>query len=206
MEPERKLSAESRPILQEGIGLVLFRWSALQLAVENEWGSCRKAEQLVADIFSWFNHSTGFNREFEPFYVEDLEDTLTKATLSLNTMTEDGSIEEVAEKLMIMYEECLDCNFKSIESLKEANQRKVAVPHVREVANDDDDDSDEDNDDGDHSMGNDDSSNMMVDIPEAHSNLNPVNVSGNEPTPKPAAEAEDGWEVVGARKHRGKRN
>ncbi|CAN6556126.1 unnamed protein product [Malus baccata var. baccata] len=113
---------------------------------------------------------------------------------------------QVAEKLMIMYEECLDCNFKSIESLKEANQRKVAVPHVGEVANDDDDDSDEDNDDGDHSMGNDDSSNMMVDIPEAHSNLNPVNVSGNEPKPKPAAEAEDGWEVVGTRKHRGKRN
>ncbi|RXH85137.1 hypothetical protein DVH24_041905 [Malus domestica] len=184
MEPERKLSAESGLILQEGIGLVLSRWSALQLAVENEWGSLSE----------------------EPFYVEDLEDTLTKDTLSLNTMTEDGSIEEVAEKLMIMYEECLDCNFKSIESLKEANQRKVAVPHVREVANDDDDDSDEDNDDGDHSMGNDDSSNMMVDIPEAHSNLNPVNVSGNEPTPKPAAEAEDGWEVVGARKHRGKRN
>ncbi|XP_070663577.1 pre-rRNA-processing protein TSR2-like [Malus domestica] len=92
--------------------------------------------------------------------------------LSLNTMTEDGSIEEVAEKLMIMYEECLDCNFNSIESLREANQRKVALPHVREVANDDDDD--EDNDDRDHSMGNDDSSNMIVDIPEAHSNLNPV--------------------------------
>nr|BDX99460.1 pre-rRNA-processing protein TSR2-like [Malus domestica] len=187
MEPERKLSAESRPILQEGIGLVLFRWSALQLAVENEWGSCRKAEQLVADIFSWFNHSTAKNQ------------------LHLQPLEIDGQF-TVAEKLMIMYEECLDCNFKSIESLKEANQRKVAVPHVREVANDDDDDSDEDNDDGDHSMGNDDSSNMMVDIPEAHSNLNPVNVSGNEPTPKPAAEAEDGWEVVGARKHRGKRN
>ncbi|TQE04221.1 hypothetical protein C1H46_010215 [Malus baccata] len=55
-------------------------------------------------------------------------------------------------------------------------------------------------------MVNDDSSNMMVDIPEAHSNLNPVNVSGNEPKLKPAAEAEDGWEVVGPRKHRGKRN
>lgn len=40
---------------------------------------------------------------------------------------------QVAEKLMIMYEECWDCNFKSIESLREANQRKVAVPHVRQV-------------------------------------------------------------------------
>ena len=38
MEPERKLSAEAGLILQDGIGLVLSRWSALQLAVENEWG------------------------------------------------------------------------------------------------------------------------------------------------------------------------
>ncbi|RXH85133.1 hypothetical protein DVH24_041901 [Malus domestica] len=154
MEPERKLSEEAGPVLQEGVGLVLSRWSALQLAVEKELG-------------------LGFNREFtEPLHIDDLEDTLNEAMLSLNTMTEDGSIEEVAEKLMIMYEECLDCNFNSIESLREANQRKVALPHVREVANDDDDD--EDNDDRDHSMGNDDSSNMIVDIPEAHSNLNPV--------------------------------
>ncbi|KAB2607309.1 hypothetical protein D8674_007026 [Pyrus ussuriensis x Pyrus communis] len=92
MEPERKISAVAGPILQEGIGLALSRWSEPQLAVENEWGgrdSCRKAEQLVADIFSWFNHST------EPFYVDDLEDTLNEATLSLNTVAEDGSIEEV---------------------------------------------------------------------------------------------------------------
>ncbi|XP_068311994.1 uncharacterized protein [Pyrus communis] len=203
MEPERKLSAEAGSVFQEGIGLVLSRWSALQLAVENEWGgrdSRRKAEQLVADIFSWFNHST------EPLYIDDSEDMLNEAMLSLNTMTEDGSIEEVGEKLMIMLEECLYCNFKSIESLREANQRRVALPHVREVANDDDEDSDEDNDNRDHSMGNDDSSNMMVDIPEAHSNLNPVDVSSNESKPKPSAKAEDGWEVVGPRKHRGKRN
>ncbi|CAB4281851.1 unnamed protein product [Prunus armeniaca] len=203
MEAERKLSAEAGSILQEGIGLVLSRWSALQLAVENEWGgrdSRLKAEQLITDIFSWFNHSK------EPLYIDDLEDMLNEAMLSLNTMTEDGSIEEVAEKLMIMHEECLDCNFKSIESLREANHRRVAVPHVREVANDDDD-SDEENYDRDHCMGNDDSSNMMmVDTPESHSNVNVVSMSDSEPKPKLAAEAEDGWEVVGPRRHKGRRN
>jgi hypothetical protein len=35
---------------------------------------------------------------------------------------------QVAEKLMIMHEECLEGNFKSIESL-----RKVSVPRVRQV-------------------------------------------------------------------------
>ncbi|KAK9941183.1 hypothetical protein M0R45_017802 [Rubus argutus] len=138
----------------------------------------------------------------EPLYIDDLEEMLNEAMLSLNTMIEDGSIEEVAEKIMIMHEECLDCNFKSIESLREANSRRGPTPHVRQVVNDDED-SDEDNDDTDPSMGKDDSSNMIVDTPESHA----IDVPGNEPKSKPsAAAAEDGWEVVGLRRNRGKGN
>ncbi|GLT30413.1 hypothetical protein SLA2020_052120 [Shorea laevis] len=51
----RQLTAESVPLFQEGIGLFLSRWSVLQLAVENEWGSRdsrRKAELLLSDVFS----------------------------------------------------------------------------------------------------------------------------------------------------------
>ncbi|KAB2616811.1 pre-rRNA-processing protein TSR2-like protein [Pyrus ussuriensis x Pyrus communis] len=119
MEPERKLSAEAGSLFQEGIGLVLSRWSALQLAVKNEWGgrdSRRKAEQLVADIFSWFNHST------EPLYIDDSEDMLNEA------MQHRGGM-----RLPLNF--CLYCNFKLIESLREANQRRVALPHVREDLN-----------------------------------------------------------------------
>ncbi|KAK9943039.1 hypothetical protein M0R45_008663 [Rubus argutus] len=198
MEPERKLSAEAGAVFQEGVGLVLSRWSALQLAVENEWGgrdSRLKAEQVISDIISWVNHST------EPLYIDDLEEMLNEAMLSLNTMTEDGSIEEVAEKIMIMYEECLDCNFKSIENLREANSRRGPTPHVRQVVNDEED-SDEDDDETDPSMGKDDSSNMIVDTPESHAVAVPV----NEPMTKPPAKAEDGWEVVRPRKCRSRRN
>jgi pre-rRNA-processing protein TSR2 len=49
-------------VFQEGIGLVLSRWSALRTAVENEWGgphSHGKAQQLAADIFSWFTQFNG---------------------------------------------------------------------------------------------------------------------------------------------------
>lgn len=62
MEPQKHLSAESESIFKEGIGLVLSRWSALQIAVENEWGgrdSYRKADLLASEIFSWFTQSTG---------------------------------------------------------------------------------------------------------------------------------------------------
>ncbi|PRQ49785.1 hypothetical protein RchiOBHm_Chr2g0125761 [Rosa chinensis] len=96
---------------------------------------------------------------------------------------------------MIMHEECSDCNFKSIESLREANSRRVPTPHVKQVV-DDDEDSDENDDDTDPSMNKDESSNMIVDKPEAHA---------VEPKTKQAVEAEDGWEVVGPRS-RGKRN
>ncbi|GKV27468.1 hypothetical protein SLEP1_g36641 [Rubroshorea leprosula] len=51
----RQLTAESVPLFQEGIGLLLYRWSVLQLAVENEWGgrdSRRKAELVLSDVFS----------------------------------------------------------------------------------------------------------------------------------------------------------
>ncbi|KAK2380324.1 pre-rRNA-processing protein TSR2 protein [Trifolium repens] len=102
-------------VFQEGIGLVLSRWSALRTAVENEWGgpqSHSKAQQLAADIFSWFTQSN------DQLYIDDLETLLNDATLSFNLVIQDGSVEEVAEKLMIMHEECLSGNFESVERLR----------------------------------------------------------------------------------------
>lgn len=52
------------------------------------------------------------------------------------TNLEDGSTEEVAEKIMIMHEEC------SIETLREANNQRVPTPHVTQVVDDDDDNDD----------------------------------------------------------------
>ncbi|PRQ30513.1 putative pre-rRNA-processing protein TSR2 [Rosa chinensis] len=49
-------------VFQEWVRLVLSRWSTLQLVIENEWGSRDsrlKTEQLVFDVLSWVNHSTG---------------------------------------------------------------------------------------------------------------------------------------------------
>ena len=44
------LSPQAAAALQEGIGLVFGRWTALQMAVENKWGgpdSRAKADQLL---------------------------------------------------------------------------------------------------------------------------------------------------------------
>ncbi|WJX55658.1 hypothetical protein P8452_41402 [Trifolium repens] len=68
-------------VFQEGIGLVLSRWSALRTAVENEWGgwnSLIKAQQFAADIFSWSTQSR------DPLYIDDLETLLDERVLAFN--------------------------------------------------------------------------------------------------------------------------
>jgi len=202
----RELSMEALGVLREGIGLVFSQWWALQMAVQNEWGgpdSHSKADQLASDTVSWFTQSR------EPLYIDDLENMFHQVLESLNTLAEDGSVEEVAEKLMIMHEECLEGNFKSIENL-----RKVSAHHVIQVVNDDDhndnvggDDGNDNDDSSDMMPTNDDSSNMMVDAPESLSNLSPIDMPPvNDLRPKVATEAEDGWVQVARRKSKGKRN
>ncbi|KAK2977340.1 hypothetical protein RJ640_013319 [Escallonia rubra] len=136
--------------------------------------------------------------ELKPRYVDELEDMLDEVMLSLNTEIGDGSIEEIAEKLMVMHEECLEGNYMSIESLKEVNP---AVQHIRQAGNDDDESSDED-----VSLEDDDSAEMAVDAPESESKSNQMDIIVEEPSPARTAEAEDGWTVVAAsRRNRGRR-
>ncbi|KAJ8747471.1 hypothetical protein K2173_008768 [Erythroxylum novogranatense] len=96
-------------LLQEGISLLFSRWNGLQLAVRNKWGghdSLQKSHQLAADILSWFSQSTG------PVHVEDVENFLHESLLlCFNTDIEDGSIEVVAEQLMMMHEEYLNRSY-----------------------------------------------------------------------------------------------
>ncbi|CAL0332082.1 unnamed protein product [Lupinus luteus] len=95
--------------LQKGIMLLLSRWYALQMAINNQWGgsdSLQKSHHLASHIFSFFSSSNA------PVPVEDLENLLHEwMLLTFNTEIEDGSIEEyckqVAEELMGIHEEYL---------------------------------------------------------------------------------------------------
>ncbi|CAN6282030.1 unnamed protein product, partial [Urochloa humidicola] len=88
------ISAEASAALGEGIRLVFGRWTALQMAVENQWGgrnSRAKADQLGADILSWFCNSKG------PHYFEDLADMIDEQISELFSADfEDNSIDEIA--------------------------------------------------------------------------------------------------------------
>ncbi|KAI9086978.1 hypothetical protein K1719_031139 [Acacia pycnantha] len=188
-----RLPADSIPNFNQGLHLVLYRWAAIRDAVENELGgphSRQKAETLGSNILHWFTQSK------EPLYIDDLESMLDEGMHTLNLGIEDGSVEEVAETLMILHEECLEGNFRSIEILREAVLNQAAHPHAIQVVNNDDEEEEEDNDnDGSNENGPGDNSNMEVEM----------QVPVEETMPKAAAEEEDdGWTLVSRRRNKGR--
>ncbi|CAN6461288.1 unnamed protein product [Victoria cruziana] len=93
---QRLLQAESLSLFAEAVHLVLSRWAALRLAVQNEWGggnSRQKYDQLIQDLVSWFVYSNA------PIYIDELEMMLDeKMVLCFNTEIEDGSVEELVDR------------------------------------------------------------------------------------------------------------
>lgn len=58
----RSLTAEAAAQLRDGISLVLSRWAALRMAIENEWGgrdSNQKSQQLGDSLFNLLTQSKG---------------------------------------------------------------------------------------------------------------------------------------------------
>ncbi|KAJ1689923.1 hypothetical protein LUZ63_014078 [Rhynchospora breviuscula] len=189
-EAPQVLSSEAAAILSEGISLVLSRWTALQMAVENQWGgreSRGKADLLVTAIQSWFAQTK------PPLYIDDLEGIIYDDMLhSFNTEIEDGSVEEVAEQLMIMHEECLKGQYESIQKLKQLAPQRNAVSQSKLVANDEDDESSDEE-------GLEDS--MAVE--EARQEGMDVDQSKTVAKPQPDPE---GWTVVANRRNKGRRS
>ncbi|KAF8664987.1 hypothetical protein HU200_054308 [Digitaria exilis] len=112
------ISGEAAQAFGEGIGLVWGRWTALQMAVENQWGgrdSRAKADQFGESILSWFCGSKGTHSSFSthspiiysslrrdpvcfsgPHYYEDLVDMMYDyLSENFNADFEDNSVEEV---------------------------------------------------------------------------------------------------------------
>ncbi|GAB2246512.1 hypothetical protein Droror1_Dr00002005 [Drosera rotundifolia] len=178
------------PQFKEGINLLLSSWPALRMAVENDWGGPHSrdiANQLAVDVFDWFAISRG-----EPLYIDDLENLLDEKMLSLNTEAEDGSVQETAERLLIMFEECLDRSFGSIQLLRESWNLGIPAHFAEQV-----EDSDRDIDDVAPS-------DMIVDTPE--SLPMPIRVQEVKSDPKPELmDDEDGFRKVTYKKNRGRK-
>lgn len=58
------LPVQQRAQFEEGVNLLFSSWTALCLAIDNEWGgpsSRQKAEQLYQDVLDWFYSHTGLS-------------------------------------------------------------------------------------------------------------------------------------------------
>ena len=56
------LPVAHRAQFEDGVNLLFSSWTALCLAIDNEWGgpaSRQKAEQLYQDVLAWFYGHTG---------------------------------------------------------------------------------------------------------------------------------------------------
>ncbi|CAN8265393.1 unnamed protein product [Cochlearia groenlandica] len=192
------LTAEEKSILNEGIGLILSRWTAMRAAVENGWGgrdSVEKAERTVSDVFDYFTQSK------DPTDFDGLADILERGLNDLNTVADDGSLDEVTDKLLDLYYECLDGNYKTVENLRmTSSQTSASVVKVLNGDDDDEESDDDEDDDEDTHMSNDQTTDMMVDATENSSTRKQEAMPVDEP------KADDGWTVVPCRKNKGKRN
>ncbi|KAL4184457.1 hypothetical protein AMTRI_Chr10g225700 [Amborella trichopoda] len=192
------LSAETLSLFTEGVGLVLSRWTALQMAVENEWGgraSLQNLQKLSTDLVSWFSQSNA------PLYIDDLEMMLDeKMLLSFNSVFEDGSIEEVAEQLMILHEECLNGNFETLCQLRASSPATQAVSQSRKVSEEEGSD---DSTDDEHEPASD----MALDIEPEQMAVDPVkSKSSSKVVQLSSKEIAEGWAPVTSRRNRGKRS
>jgi hypothetical protein len=62
MQQQQQMTPQARDGFEEGAGLVFSAWTALVLAVENEWGgqdSASKADAIIDDTIQWFYRKRG---------------------------------------------------------------------------------------------------------------------------------------------------
>ncbi|KAM0064046.1 putative pre-rRNA-processing protein TSR2 [Helianthus debilis subsp. tardiflorus] len=110
--------------------------------------------------------------------------------LSLNTEIDDGSIEEIAENLMTMHEECLEGDFASIGRLRQSVP--TSNQHIQVVKGGEDDL------DSASSSGDDES------MEDANEDEGENDSAPQAPVAAPKVDA-DGWTVVSSRRNRGDR-
>ncbi|CAN7080227.1 unnamed protein product [Brassica oleracea var. botrytis] len=195
------LTAEEEAFLKEGIHLELPQWTAMKAAVDNGWGgrdSHEKANRTLSNVVDYFIHLKGFT--FPSGSNNGLADILENGLYELNTVADDGSLEEVTETLLDWYYECLEGNYQRLEKLRAtSSQRRASVVKVSNGNDEDDEESDDDDDDDDEdedtNMNDDQTTDMMVDASEQKPEAMPV----DEPI------ADDGWTTVPCRKNKGKR-
>ncbi|GAU12404.1 hypothetical protein TSUD_253550 [Trifolium subterraneum] len=116
-------------VFKEGVDLLMKNLWARHVFVHNKCGSeynySMMLHQLADYILFWFTQTikpVSFN------YIEwILRNEMYFLPVAADATT-NGFTKEVAEKLMVMYEECLQGNFSSVEILREESLCSASCP------------------------------------------------------------------------------
>ncbi|CAH9065037.1 unnamed protein product [Cuscuta epithymum] len=131
------------PIMEEGINLILSRWTALELALQQ---SGRPREKLASCIISLF-----INSRKEELCPEVLEDVLLWEMEEMKTIfeDEDTEIKEVASNIMRVHEGCMKGDYSFVERLRAWKPPAWIGAHVGKATVYESDDNSWDSDDSD---------------------------------------------------------
>ena len=183
-------------VFQACVSNVLGRWTALQMAISEQWGgpdSEAAAAELEADVHSWFEHRGAKAATLAHELDELLLDGMCEA---FEADVADGSTRQLAHRLCQVHAACCQGNLAEAQRLagppggnREALARSTRAPGL----NDDDSSDGEDGEDG--AGGSNEADDMDMDCEEPAG-----------PPPLSAEEIADGWEAVPTRKGRGGRH
>ncbi|KAE9008004.1 hypothetical protein PF005_g7589 [Phytophthora fragariae] len=101
------------------VKLALARWTALRMAVEGEWGggdTRRKYEILLEEILNVFKYN-------KAVHTDAMVDNISGYVESeFGLVCEDGSVEEVAELLTVLADECKKAQYDRVKAMHEQVQ------------------------------------------------------------------------------------
>ncbi|KAJ2829516.1 rRNA accumulation- protein [Coemansia erecta] len=144
----------------EGVDHILSKWTALELAVQHEWGgrnTQEKRDNLVDEIADYFD---GLARKGQAPETTDLEELLLDILDEDFSITlEDASEKEVARIICQLFSECRHSNFSTVDRLaaeRDAREKRgagaSAAQQSRGSGQADDDSESDDASDSDVSM------------------------------------------------------
>ncbi|KAJ2006722.1 rRNA accumulation- protein [Coemansia thaxteri] len=111
----------------EGVDHILSRWTALELAVQGDWGdgnTKEKREDMVDEIVAFFDDAVRRKVKPEPLELEDI--LMAIMSDDFNISLEDDSEKEVAAILCVIFDECKVGNFATVDKLADERDAREA--------------------------------------------------------------------------------
>lgn len=107
-----------------GVKLVLARWTALRMAMEGQWGGGdveRKYEILLDEILNVYKYNKVVHTDAMVDNISEYVET------EFGLVCEDGSIEEIAELLTTLAQECKQGQYERVQALHEHIQSLIPI-------------------------------------------------------------------------------